>query len=409
MSPLVQTLPTPSPRTPVRRRGGLFGAAMVVDGVGTGMFMPFSVLYFLHTTSLALPQVGLALTAAGLLALPATVVAGPLIDRFGPLAAVVAGNLLCAGAFTGYLFVRSLWQLAVVVLLAAAGQTVFGTATIALIGSISTPQERPGWFARQSAARNAGYGVGALAGAAAVAAGTHPAYLLLAAVNAVSYLGAAALTLVWRGGAGHAAPVPVRATDQEPAPRYGTVLRDRRLLLLTAGGFGLVLCMNVLPVLLTVYLTEVLGRWAFLGGLAIAANTVLVVVTQTSVTRRAGWSSPVRVVRAAAAAWAVAFAALWSLTALPGWTVIVALAVAVAALTLAEMLYGPTAKSLALAIAPPRSPGRHLGFYQLSWSTGTALAPAILTRLLAQGHQWPWICLIAVCALAATALGRLRP
>ena len=43
-----------------------FLAAMVTDSVGTGMFLPFTVLYFVHAAELTAPAVGVALTVAGL-------------------------------------------------------------------------------------------------------------------------------------------------------------------------------------------------------------------------------------------------------------------------------------------------------------------------------------------------------
>ena len=49
----------------VRTRPGLVGA-FLIDAVGTGMFIPFSPLFFLATTSLPLTRIGLALSLAAL-------------------------------------------------------------------------------------------------------------------------------------------------------------------------------------------------------------------------------------------------------------------------------------------------------------------------------------------------------
>jgi len=40
--------------------------AFLIDAVGTGMFIPFSPLFFLATTSLPLTRIGLALSLAAL-------------------------------------------------------------------------------------------------------------------------------------------------------------------------------------------------------------------------------------------------------------------------------------------------------------------------------------------------------
>ena len=50
---------------------------MVTDSAGTGMFLPFTVLYFVHTAGLTAPAVGVALTVAGFVVLPAPLAAAP--------------------------------------------------------------------------------------------------------------------------------------------------------------------------------------------------------------------------------------------------------------------------------------------------------------------------------------------
>src|SRR5215469_10781387 len=86
-------------------------AAMMVDSVGTGMFLPFTVLYFVHTAGLTAPAVGVALTVAGLVDLPAPLAVAPGIDRLPARVVVAAGNLISCAAFAAYLFVHG--QLAV--------------------------------------------------------------------------------------------------------------------------------------------------------------------------------------------------------------------------------------------------------------------------------------------------------
>jgi hypothetical protein len=59
-------------------RGNLV-AAMVVDSLGTGLFVPFVIIYFLHTTSIPLAVIGVSLSAAALAALPTPVAVGVLV------------------------------------------------------------------------------------------------------------------------------------------------------------------------------------------------------------------------------------------------------------------------------------------------------------------------------------------
>ena len=53
-----------------------FVSAIGIDAVGSGVWMPVSMIFFLATTDLSLVAVGAALSRASLLSLPAAVVAG---------------------------------------------------------------------------------------------------------------------------------------------------------------------------------------------------------------------------------------------------------------------------------------------------------------------------------------------
>lgn len=68
---------------------GAFG----IDALGSGLFLPFSVLFFTATTPLGLQEIGLALSTAAIVRLPVTPVSGMLTDRIGPKRAVIISNL----------------------------------------------------------------------------------------------------------------------------------------------------------------------------------------------------------------------------------------------------------------------------------------------------------------------------
>ncbi len=387
-------------------------AALVADSLGDGMFVPFAVVYFLKTTALPLPAIGLSLSAAGLLALPTIAVSGPLIDRFSSASAVVTGNLVSATAFTCYLTVAHAWQLVTFALLAAAGGRLFWTANLALVGDTVGAAERPRWFAFQRAAQSAGFGLGGLLGAVAVAAGTPASYRLLAVANAASFAVAAALVFGWsRRRASFlsgAAAQPGRPATAAKASRggYRAALSDRPFLLLAATNFLFVLCMMALDILLTVYLVRDLHQPAWLSGVLFTANTAVVATGQTVVSRAMQPLPPARVLQLAAVTWAASFLLLWALGAAPQPAVIPVTFAAIAVFTAAEMIQGPTLNALVITAAPEPWRGRYLAVYQLSWALGRAAAPSLLTWLFALGTAWPWLTLSAICAAIVVTLSR---
>ncbi|HEV2634305.1 MAG TPA: hypothetical protein VGX23_04100 [Actinocrinis sp.] len=57
-------LDTPAPNGPARAVRALT-VAVTVDAVGSGMYVPFSLVFFRHVTGLPLPTIGLVLTVTG--------------------------------------------------------------------------------------------------------------------------------------------------------------------------------------------------------------------------------------------------------------------------------------------------------------------------------------------------------
>src|SRR3954463_13585975 len=90
-----------------------FLVTMVVDTVGTGLFFPFTLLYFRVTTDLSLTAIGLGLTIANIVSLPAGPLFGPLTDRYGARPVNLVSNVLHAIGLAGYVVVGSLETLIV--------------------------------------------------------------------------------------------------------------------------------------------------------------------------------------------------------------------------------------------------------------------------------------------------------
>ncbi|MEU8528444.1 MULTISPECIES: MFS transporter [Streptomyces] len=380
---------------------GRFVTANVMDSLGNGLVLAFTVLYFTTTTSLSLGSIGAALSLGQLVALPAPVVAGLLIDRFGARKVVVAANLVSACGFCAFLFADTVGEIVAVQFVVQAGSALYWTSSRGLVLLASRPGDQARWFGFIGALRNIGGGFGAAAASLAIALDTGGVRLLVL-VNALTFVVAAGLIAGWRPPAGAAeGPRANRSTAGEGAGGgYGAVLRDRRYLRLVLANLAFVLAAAVLPVLLAVYITEVLHAAAWLAGACLVGNMVLVALVQTLVTRVTEHRRPRRVLALAAVANAAAFAVFGLLLAVPGWVVAAGLLPAMALFTLAEMLSMPPSSELSASLAPEHIRGRYLGVFQLSWTVGNTIAPALLTMLLSHGPVWPWVVLGALNLLA---------
>jgi MFS family permease len=386
------------------RRSVLIAAG--IDSIGSGLFLPFAVLYFLRTTPLSLTAVGAGLSAAAALVIAVVPITGMAVDRFGATGCVVVANMLQAAGFAGYLAVHALWQLVLFTLLVATGSRLFWTANGAFVALVADPGERIRWFGLLRGLRNGGFALGGALAAIAATAGSRSAYHLVVMVNATSFLLAGLLVAGQRR-------LPSNAAHRATAPPhswfgYRAALTDRAFLLLLAANFCFVLCMLVLDVLLTIEVTGPLHRPAWLASLLFTLSGAFVLAGQTPLTRRIERHRRTRVLELAAALWAACFLVMATLPAVPASAIVAGLIVAVLVFTAAEMLALPVLNELVLILAPAQQQGRYFAVQGLTWIAPQAIAPAAFTWLFAHGSQWPWLTLIGICGVSLATLGRLR-
>ncbi|WP_435224394.1 MFS transporter [Streptomyces sp. Tue6028] len=391
-------------RTPISRHGR-FVAAIVVDSIGTGVFIPVSMLYFLATTSLTLMQVGAALTTAGLLALPAGPLVGGLVDRYGAKPVLQTANLAQALGFAGYLVVGQTWQIAVCAWLNSAGRAVFSGCYGVTVTALAAPGRREYWFGLLGSIRNIGYAVGGLLSAVAVSIGTPGVYAAIVVVNALSYLTAFVLM--------RAVPNSRPKTSQDAAGGWRRVLRDRRYLPLVGHQLCFAFSLFALNIAIPVYAVDVLGLPGWTAGAVFMLNTLMVGFGQGVVVGRLSGRVRSRVLVAAHACFAAGyllFLAADRVTAL-------ALAVAVVVLgagsyTFGEILGSPITSTVAAESAPDALRGRYLALNQLAVTIAGAIAPITLSGLLSTGAAATWLTLVGVSVLGATlatVIGKVVP
>ncbi|WP_146214471.1 MFS transporter [Streptomyces sp. ICBB 8177] len=390
--------------------GRLVGANLI-DSLGTGLVLAFTVVYFARTTSVPLARIGTALSLGRLLALPVPALVGPLLDRYGPRRVAVAANLVCAAGFLGFPAARSLWSIVLTQLVVQGGTTAYWTASRSLVSlAASSPLERPRWFGLVSALRNTGMGLGAVVSSATVDVAGVAGLRAVVVANAATFVVAAWLIATWSPTRSPTGPVSSKVDGPSCQSGYRTVLRDSAYLRLVAANLAYVLGAMTPSVLLAVYVTGSVRAPAWLVGVLLALNTAVVATSQTAVYRLLERH---RLSRIAAAGLVVDAAAFLMFALVPTGGGAVACAVLVTAMlvfTAAEVVGSPSLNELSVRLSARHLQGRYQAVYQMSWAVGGALAPAALTGLLTLGPLWPWIALAlggaAAAALALTLDGR---
>jgi MFS family permease len=409
--------------------------AMGVDAVGSGMYVPFSLVFFHHITGLSFTVVGAVLTAVGLAGMGALPLAGTAVDRYGARRVQLLLYGVRGTGFALYPFATSLPAFAGVALFTAFGDRAFPAVQQSWIGEVASGGDRDRLQAASRALRNGGLGAGALLASLTISLAGDRGFTVAAWLNAASFALAAFLVRGIRSAAPAAGqayapmsaststkaagrgpiggPLGSRRTSGSANVGYRVVLRDRAFLGLTGANFLTALGYSALAVLFPLFIGGRLGQPQALTGAAFTLNTVLCAVGGVAVAgfvRRRG-ARRTRAAALGATLFAAAFAGLALLgTVRPhaGWVVPVGLFALVVLYTLAETVHNPAASSLAVATAPAALRGRYMATYQLSWSLASTLAPSLFTALNACDARLPWLLLTGTALSAAALLVRLE-
>lgn len=389
-------MPTAPATRPFRLVPYLVGT--FIDTVGGGLWLPIALIFFVRAQGLPLGQVGAALTIGGIVALAAGPLAGAVVDRIGPVPVVFASNAVRVLVFCSYPLVGSTWQLVVLATLGSAGDRLFWTANTPLMSRLADGRALDRMLATQTVVRIAGLGVGA--GAAGLLADRPGGLELLAYANAVSFALAAVLVLVAAGG------LAVERGEHRAAggPGWRSVARDRPFLALCGIHTVLALANTSLALVLPLVAVDTLDGPVWLAGAAIVLGNAVLAVAQRPVV---AWTAR-RHRLPGIVAGALVLGAAFLLLAPAGrgspavvvWLVLAAAAVG----AIGQGAAFPLMVAAANQAAPVAARGRYSAVFQTCWGGAIAVAPALLTGLLALGNAVLWLTLAAATALTVPAL-----
>ncbi|MFC1443672.1 MFS transporter [Streptacidiphilus sp. N1-10] len=401
-------MPSLRPRFPGERA---LVAGIAVDALGSGMYVPFSLVFFRHVTGLPLPLIGLVLTGTGLVGMVALPLAGAAVDRFGARRMQLSLYVLRGAGFACYPLAHGMVAFAAVALVTAVGTRAFPAAQQARLAELVDGADRERMQALTRSLSNAGLGAGTLVASLLIATAGGSGYLAAAWLNAASFLVAALLAA--------RTPVctPVRAPGAggrgDRSGGYRLVAGDRPFLGLTLANLLLALGYASLSVLLPVFATGWLHLPQGLTGITFAVNTALCATLGVPVAAfaRRRFATRNRAAATGAVLFAVAFlgqAVLGTLRPHSVPLLMAGLLAAVVVATAGELVHSPAAGALSQAAAPAPLRGRYLAAYQLSWSLANVLAPTLFTLLVTVDGRLPWLVVAAAALLGGALLLRLE-
>lgn len=386
------------PRVGEHRR---FVSAIVADTIGSGLFLPLTILYFLKVTDLSLVQIGAALSLSALVTMPAAFVIGSLVDRFGGRRMMLVGNVVQGIGMLAYLWVEAFWAVALCTVLLNLGRQAFWGSFGNVVTAITKQGERELWFGFLQALRNLGYAVGGVLAGIALQIDTEVAFKAVVIANTATFVLAYVLLL----------DVPdhrsVRS-DDAPVEGWAVVLRDRPYLRLVLGQFTFVVGIFVLNFALPVYAAQTLGLPGWLVGAIFTLNTIMVGLGQGLMVRWMTGRVRARMMALAQLFFVGGYAIFILAGVLPVWLAVGAMLIGAVVYTSGELAGGPVFSATAAESAPDHLRGRYLGLVQLVWGLGGTIGPVAYTWLLEHGTNTIWL-VLGIVALAGAAYSLRLP
>ncbi|MER7250526.1 MFS transporter [Kribbella sp. NPDC000426] len=349
--------------------------AQLANSVGDGAFVVTSALFFTRVVGLSTAEVGLGLTIAWLVGFLAGVPLGNLADRRGARGTAVLLALMTAGGVGAFLFVRSFAGFLIAAIVYACSQTGLTAARQALLAGLVEPAERTRIRAFLQSTVNAGLAVGALLGGAALSAGTQTAYLTVFAIDALSFLIAAALI--------RRVPSIATTTRVKGEPRLA-VLHDRPYAVLALLNAIMLLFMPLISLVGPLWIVTRTSAPSWVVASLMIVNTLGVTFFQVHVAKRVkDLRTAARSVRYAGVAM-LAACGVFATTAAhltPAATAGI-LVLAAALLTLGEMKLASGAWEISFGLAPADKQGQYQGFFGTGPAIARMLGPALLTTVI---------------------------
>jgi MFS family permease len=390
------------------REGKMLLSIVVVEFLGTGLVLPFLVVYLHEIRGFTLSDVGLLIGLGPLLGFLVVGPGGAAIDSYGARRVILASTLCLIAGDVALAFATTMPIAVLAVSLQGIAWGVEWPASQSLI-AVAVPSElRPRYFGVSFTLLNLGIGIGGIIGGLFVNV-HHPAtFQAIYLADAISFLPILYLLLV---PLRHLAGRPVHDDEPPPTESYLQVLRRPAVAMVVTLSFvsGYVGYAQLNAG--TQAFARAVGEVSTQGlGFAYACNTLVIVLLQLVVLRRIEGRRRTRVIMVMSLVWAIAWMILGASALVPGTlgaTILVAACTSIFAL--GETLMQPTIPPLVNDLAPDHLRGRYNAVSTAAFSLSAIIAPVVAGWLIGHGGSGLYIWqLVAGCAVVVWVAVRLE-
>lgn len=360
----------------------LMGASFI-DALGAALLFPFFTLYMTARFDIGMTQVGVVFGIFSVAHVIGNGLGGGLTDRFGRKGMVIFG--LVASALTTILMgvVDTLALFAGTALVVGLFANAGGPAREAMIADLLPKEKRAQGFGLFRVVHNLAVTVGPAIGGLLAS----QSYLWLFLLDAIT---SSITAIIVYFKLQETKPERVEGEKDvstwETFRGYGRVFADNAFVIFLVASSLMVLVYTQMNGTLAVFLRDFHGVPEQGFGYILSMNAGMVVLFQFAITRRVEGLPPYLVLAGATALFVIGFG-MYGVVSTYGLFLL-----AMAVITVGEMLMAPVAQSLAAGMAPDHMRGRYMAVYGFSWiipsSVGVYLAGLIMDNM---DPRWVWI------------------
>jgi MFS family permease len=358
----------------------LVGAAFI-DRLGGALLFPFFTLYITQKFDVGMTEVGTLFALFSLSGVVGSIMGGALADRLGRKGMLLFGLVMSAltSLLMGFVDTLALFFVVTVVvgLLANAG----GPAQQAMVADLLPAEKRAEGFGILRVVANLSFTIGPMIGGLLAT----QSYLLLFIADATTSLITAVIVVFTIQETLPTSEFIEEETVAQTLGGYSVALRDMAFVAFLGASILMVMVYMQLNTTLAVYLRDVHGVNERGFGYLLSLNAAMVVLFQFPITRWVGRFRPLMVMAAGTLLYAFGFA-LYGFV-----TTYLFFLVAIAIVTLGEMMVSPVGQSIVARMAPDAMRGRYMAAYGFSWVIPTAFGPLLAGLVMDNADpRWVW-------------------
>ena len=376
-------------------------STVVVQTLGRGLTLPFTIIYIHEVRGISLDLAGLLMAFIAVVALAVTGPGGALVDRLGARRMLLFSTTSQMVGCAVIAFATTPWMFALGFAFLGINFGVSWPAFNALVAAVTTGDTRQQYFGINFALINLGIGVGGVIGGFYADVTNPTTFTVIFLADGLCMLVPILLLL---GPLRHVQGLAEKPMDDATPGSYLAILRQPAVIWLTALTFlGTFVGYGQIEAGLPAFARSVSEVSTRVIGFGFAVNTATIVLLQFVVLRRISGRRRTRVLVAMTALWAVAWLTL-GLTGVVAGTLAAALGVLAfnGIFALGETLLQPTIPAITNDMAPDHLRGRYNAISAGAFQAGTIMGPVVAGFMLNHGWSWAFISMIVVgCGLMA--------